>query len=151
MILRNEIIGRAHYLQLRVYYEDTDFSGMVYHANYVRFFERGRSEFLRAAGIHHRALLERPDPILFTVVSIAVDFHAPARIDDVLLVETHYDDIRGPRILARQQILREGHKLASARVEACCINSAGRAIRPPSLLFEGLGPYLASTNPLGAD
>ena len=66
--------GREHVLPVRIYYEDTDFTGVVYHANYLRYFERGRSDFLRVAGVGHADLLDRPDPAAFTVVKITVDF-----------------------------------------------------------------------------
>ena len=70
--------GTEHVLPVRIYYEDTDFTGVVYHAAYVRFFERGRTDFLRLAGVSHAALLERSDPVAFTVTRLAVDFHRAA-------------------------------------------------------------------------
>ncbi len=90
--------GREHRLAVRVYYEDTDFTGLVYHANYARYFERGRSDFLRLAGVHHRELMARPDPSAFVVTRLAMDFVKAARIDDALLVRTTYDRVRGPRL-----------------------------------------------------
>ncbi|MGE3302639.1 MAG: YbgC/FadM family acyl-CoA thioesterase [Hyphomonadaceae bacterium] len=133
--------GRAHLLAARVYYEDTDFTGFVYHANYLRFFERGRSDFLRACGVRHAALLAADTA--FTVLAIEVRFHAPARIDDALLVRTTFDAVRGPRLLIAQSLLRGRAVLAEAKVEACCITLAGRAKRPPAALIEALRPYLA--------
>src|SRR5450432_454832 len=91
--------GREHVLPVRVYYEDTDFTGVVYHANYVRYFERGRSDYLRLAGISHSDLLDRPDPCAFVLTRLAIDFRRAARIDDALLVRTAYDTIKGPRLL----------------------------------------------------
>src|ERR1700709_2251409 len=76
--------GCEHVLPVRTYYEDTDFTGVVYHGAYVRFFERGRTDFLRLAGVNHAALLQRPDPLAFTVTRLAVDFRRAARIDDAL-------------------------------------------------------------------
>ena len=81
-LLQNSIQNGIHRLPVRVYYEDTDFSGVVYHANYLRFAERGRSEFLHSCGIHHSDLFSRPDPLAFTVVNMNIDFLAPAKIDN---------------------------------------------------------------------
>ncbi len=79
------LVGREHQLPVRIYYEDTDFTGVVYHANYLRYFERGRSGFFRLVGVSHSALLERPDPAAFTIVRMTLDFKRAARIDDALL------------------------------------------------------------------
>lgn len=133
--------GRVHHLPVRIYYEDTDFSGAVYHANYLRYFERGRSDFLRLAGIAHTALLEGADPIAFAVVRMTLDFVKSARIDDALLVRTAYDAVRGPRLFITQSIQRRDEEIARAAVEACCISLTGRPKRPPPLLSEKLTPY----------
>lgn len=136
--------GREHVLPIRIYYEDTDFSGVVYHANYLRYFERGRSDFLRLAGISHTALLENDPPLAFAVNRISLEFRRPARIDDALAVHTVYDRIEGPRILI-SQILRKGDsELARAAVEACCIGLDGRPKRPPALLLQKLQGFLVS-------
>src|SRR5215475_10199806 len=87
--------GRTHILPVRIYYEDTDFTGIVYHANYLRYFERGRSDFLRLAGVHHNALLDAADPLGFAVNRINLEFLKPARIDDALLVKSHFDAMKG--------------------------------------------------------
>ncbi|GAM96452.1 4-hydroxybenzoyl-CoA thioesterase family active site [alpha proteobacterium U9-1i] len=134
--------GREHRLPVRVYYEDTDFSGIVYHANYLRFFERGRSDFLRVAGIHHTALLEGDSPIAFAVNRMELDFLKPARIDDALLVRTVFETMRGPRIFITQTLERAGEALVSAKVEVCCISLTGRPRKPPTLLLERLKPFL---------
>ncbi len=78
--------GKSHLLPVRVYYEDTDFTGVVYHANYLRYFERGRSEFLRLAGVSHTQLRAQDDPMAFVVARMEIDFKKPARIDDALIV-----------------------------------------------------------------
>jgi acyl-CoA thioester hydrolase len=135
--------GREHVLPVRIYYEDTDFTGVVYHANYLRYFERGRSDFLRLAGVSHQALLETPDPAAFTVTRIAVEFKAAARIDDALAVRTTYDAVRGPRLMISQRILRGRDLIATADVEAACIGLDGRARRPPPGLVEALKPLFA--------
>jgi acyl-CoA thioester hydrolase len=134
--------GRVHRLPVRVYYEDTDFTGVVYHANYVRYFERGRSDFLRLAGIGHAQLLERPDPAAFVITALAIDFKKPARIDDALLVRTTYDIARGPRLEIAQTILRGEEILATAAVHAACISLDGRPRRPPAELVAALTPFL---------
>jgi acyl-CoA thioester hydrolase len=135
--------GREHVLPVRVYYEDTDFTGVVYHGNYARYFERGRSDFLRLAGIGHAELLDRPDPAAFTVVRLALEFKRGARIDDALHVRTTYDSVRGPRLFIRQRITRGDELIALADVEAACIDLAGRPRKPPSGLVDLLRPLLA--------
>lgn len=134
--------GREHRLPMRVYYEDTDFTGIVYHANYVRYFERARSDYLRVAGVHHNELLEGDSPIAFAVNRMEIDFRRPARIDDALLVRTTFDSMRGPRIFIAQTIERAGETLVEAKVEVCCISLTGRPRKPPALLLERLKPFL---------
>jgi acyl-CoA thioester hydrolase len=135
-------VGREHRLAVRVYYEDTDFTGVVYHGAYVRFCERGRTDGLRTAGIEHAALLDRPDPVAFTVTRLAIDFIAAARIDDALIVSTWFDEIRGPRLIIRQAITRGETLIARVEVAAACIRPDGKARRPPPELAARLGPYL---------
>ena len=94
--------GRVHHLPVRIYYEDTDFTGLVYHANYLRFFERGRSDFLRVAGVHHSELLDGAEPMAFAVNKMSLEFLKPARIDDALVVKTAFETMRGPRIFIAQ-------------------------------------------------
>lgn len=134
--------GREHRLAARVYYEDTDFTGVVYHANFARYFERGRSDFLRLAGISHSDLLERPDPAAFVVTKLAIDFIKAARIDDALVIATSYDSILGARMRISQRITRDAELIAIARVEAACITLEGRARRPPPDLMKILRPLL---------
>jgi acyl-CoA thioester hydrolase len=134
--------GREHRLPVRVYYEDTDFTGVVYHANYARYFERGRSDFLRLAGIHHHELATHDDPSAFVVTRLAMDFVRAARIDDALLVNTTYDTVRGPRLFIRQAITRGDDLIARAEVEAACITLEGRARKPFRHLMDTLRPLL---------
>jgi acyl-CoA thioester hydrolase len=135
--------GRAHLLPARVYYEDTDFSGIVYHANYLRFFERGRSDFLRLAGVHHAELAAAAEPLAFAVIKMALSFLKPARIDDALVVETRFNAIRGPRIFIAQRLRKGQDLLVEADFEVCCISLSGRPRKPPALLLERLKPFLA--------
>ena len=130
--------GREHLLPVRVYYEDTDFTGVVYHANYARYFERGRSDFLRLAGISHTDLLAHDEPTAFVVTRLAIDFRAAARIDDALLVRTTYDAVRGPRLFISQRIVRGETVICEAEVQAACISLDGRARRPPRGMVETL-------------
>lgn len=134
-------------LSVRVYYEDTDLTGVVYHANYLRFFERGRSDFLRLAGVDHASLLERPDPAAFTVTKMTIEFRAAARIDDALDVRTRFVDTRGVRLNVSQRILRGETLIANADVEVVCINLDGRVRRPPAELVQALGPWFSRGSP----
>jgi acyl-CoA thioester hydrolase len=134
--------GAEHVLPLRVYYEDTDFTGVVYHAAYLKFFERGRTEFLRAAGIDHRTLLERADPCAFSVIRLAVEFKRAARVDDALAVRTAFRHSKGIRIEARQRLMRSQELIAEADVEVICITPGGRPRRPPPELVASLAPLV---------
>ena len=137
--------GREHRLPVRVYYEDTDFTGVVYHASYVRFFERGRTDFLRASGIGHRELLERSDSCAFVVTRLDIVFRRAARIDDALIVRTTYDRVRGPRLWVTQTITRDDELIATAAVQVACINLAGAPRRRPPDLVDHIRAKLADT------
>jgi acyl-CoA thioester hydrolase len=134
--------GRTHHRLVRVYYEDTDLSGVVYHANYLRFFERGRSDFLRLAGVNHTELLTRDPPLAFAVTAMDIRYRKAARIDDSLRVTTTYDSIKGVRLLISQTITRADEIIATAAVEAICIDLSGRPRRPFAELVEQLSAYL---------
>ena len=135
--------GREHRLPVRVYYEDTDFTGLVYHGNYVRFFERGRSDCLRLMGVGHAELLDGDQPAAFVLSKLAIDYLRPARIDDELVVRTRYEAIKGPRLVISQTITREDDQLCRAAVEVVCIHMDGRPRRPARALVEKVGPWLA--------
>ncbi len=122
----------SHQLELRVYYEDTDFSGRVYHASYLRFMERGRTEWLRALGFEHGALAGEQG-LVFAVRSLEIDYLAPAVIDDLLSVETRVAELRGAAIDFAQSILRGGETLATATVRVVALRN-GRPIRIPAAL-----------------
>lgn len=136
--------GREHCLPVRIYYEDTDFTGVVYHANYLRYFERGRSDFFRLVGISHSALLDLPEPTAFTIIRIELDYKRAARVDDALVVRTTYDDVKGPRLLVSQRITRGDDLIAAAQVQAVCIDMQGRARRPPPGMVDLLKPYFGA-------
>jgi acyl-CoA thioester hydrolase len=130
--------GREHVLPVRIYYEDTDFTGVVYHANYLRYFERGRSDFLRLLGISHQALAA--EDTAFTVTHIGLDFRRAARVDDALLVRTLYEAAKGPRLYIGQRLTRGEELIAEAHVQVACIGLDGRAKRPPANLMKALLP-----------
>ncbi|TVR08640.1 MAG: tol-pal system-associated acyl-CoA thioesterase [Salinarimonadaceae bacterium] len=132
--LSGDFENGAHRLRLRVYYEDTDFSGVVYHANYLRYLERGRTDYLRLAGVDQSRLHAQEGGLAFVVRRMNLDFAAPARMDDVLVVETRVAEARGASLTMRQRVLRGDAELLSAEVLVACIR-AGRAARiPPAVL-----------------
>ena len=134
--------ARQHWLKVRVYYEDTDFTGMVYHANYLRFFERGRSEFLRDAGVSHQALLDRADPAAFTLTSVHVDYRRAARIDDELMIRSRYLGSKGARVLFQQTALRGAEVIAEGDITAVMIHADGRPRRPIPDVVAQLEPFV---------
>ena len=136
--------GREHVLPVRIYYEDTDFTGVVYHANYLRYFERGRSDFFRVMGVSHTVFLALPEPTAFSVIRIELDFRRAARIDDALSVRTTYDSVTGARLNVTQRIFRGDDLIAEAAVTAVCIDLEGRARRPPRELIAALSPLFRS-------
>lgn len=137
--------GKTHILPLRVYYEDTDLSGVVYHANYLRFMERGRTEFFRCAGIW-LAKLDDDEPVAWALRAAKLEFHRPARLDDPLEVHTICCGLTGARMSARQKVRCNGQVLMEGEVEACVITLNGRPRRIPTDVREKLGPFLAETN-----
>lgn len=134
--------GREHRFPIRVFYEDTDFSGVVYYANYLRFLERARSSFFRLAGIGHAELLERDPPLAFVIIKIELEYKSSARIDDVLSVVTTYDSFKGARLYVTQRVERDGQVIFTARSEATCIDLDGRPRRFPKELKAKLLPYM---------
>ena len=131
--LSGELTAFGHRLFARVYYADTDFSGVVYHARYLEFFERGRSDYLRLAGVHHTELADgkHGEKLVWVVKRMEIDFRASARIDDILTVETRTKAISGARITMVQQLKRGEDLLVEARVEAAIISESGRPRRFP--------------------
>jgi acyl-CoA thioester hydrolase len=134
---------KLHILPVRIYYEDTDFSGMVYHANYLRYFERARSDVLRLLGVGHTKLAARAEPLAFTVRRIEVDYLIPASIDDALEVRSLWQEAAGARFRVRQEIFRGEQRLASALVEVACIAMTGRPRRIPSDLLAAFEQFIA--------
>lgn len=116
---------------IRVYYEDTDFSGVVYHAAYLKFFERGRTEALRRLGVTHTELLARDEPLAFAVRKMTIEWISPAKIDDMLEVRTGFIAVKGARMLIGQEMWRDETLVARAEVEAVCMSLSGRPRRLP--------------------
>lgn len=121
-----------HSFPVRIYYEDTDFSGNVYHAAYLKFFERGRTEFLRDEGIHHSELAA--DGIAFAVRSMEIAFDGAAHIDDLLDVTTEIAAVSGARLTLAQAILRDGVVLTRATVVVVAIKTSGGPARMPAAI-----------------
>ena len=134
--------GKAHILPVRVYYEDTDVSGIVYHANYLRYMERGRSEFLRLAGIHHMVMLANEEPIAWTIRRMEIDYIKAARLDEDLQIHTRYRAMTGARLTGEQWVRRGDVDLVHATVEAAIITMTGKPRRIPEDVRVKLGPYL---------
>ena len=137
--------GKVHVLPIRVYYEDTDLSGLVYHANYLRYMERGRSEFFRAAGITRLAQLEEPEPTAWTLRKVSVEYFRPARIDDLIEVHTRCVALSGARMTADQKVHLGGALLVHGQVEACIITMTGKPRRIPQEMRDKLLPFLFET------
>ncbi|MCV0426402.1 MAG: YbgC/FadM family acyl-CoA thioesterase [Roseibium sp.] len=133
----------GHVLPVRVYYEDTDFTGVVFHGAHVRFLERARSDFLRLMGIHHTDMAEgvHGASLAFAVRGMTLDFQKPARIDDILEIHTSLSEFKGARIKLDQLIYRGEELLASAAVTVAVITSEGRPTRLPLVLAEKLERY----------
>ena len=135
--LDGAIVDGRHVLRVRVYYEDTDFTGIVYHANYLRFMERGRTNYLRLLGADHRALFEAAEQeapsFSFVVRSMRIDFLKPARMDDVVEIVTRPEEVKGASITLNQRTMRGEEVLIEARVQVAFV-AGGRARRIPEAL-----------------
>jgi acyl-CoA thioester hydrolase len=134
--------GKTHILPVRVYYEDTDVSGIVYHANYLRYLERGRSEALRLAGVHHMVMMSGEEPVAWTIRRIEIDYARPAKLDDALEVHTRYRVLTGARMTGEQWVKRNGEDLVAAKIEAALITMSGRPRRIPDEVRAKIQPYL---------
>src|SRR4051794_9920671 len=135
--LDGEIRNGRHHMPVRVYYEDTDFSGIVYHASYLRFMERSRSNYLRLLGADQRALFEEVQKeapgFAFVVRSMTIDFRKPARMDDVLEIATAPAEVKGASIVLHQRVTRADELLVEATVQVAFV-SGGRARPIPKAL-----------------
>ena len=130
----------THNFALRVYYEDTDLAGIVYHANYLKFIERARSEMVRAAGISQSAM-KAAGGIVFAVRRMQVEFLAPAKFEDELAVETRVAALTGARLDLDQDVRRGDLVLFQARVQVVCLDAKGRATRIPADIRQKLSRF----------
>jgi len=137
--LSGRIVEHRHILPIRVYFEDTDFSGVVYHASYLRFMERSRSDFMRLSGADHADLFTGEDPVAFAVRRMTISYERPAAIDDILEVETFVKEMRGASMLLRQTVRRGETVLVTADVQVALVSRSGRARRIPADLRRILG------------
>ena len=141
--LAGKIIDDMHLLPIRVYYEDTDFSGFVYHANYLKFCERARSDCLRLLGIHHHEL-DANSQTGFVVRQINCQFLRPAKIDDVLEVHSRFKSVKGARMFLDQSVWRNRDCLFSAEVTAVLMGDNGRPQRFPAEMLQAFSRLCAS-------
>jgi len=134
--LAGELTDNGHQLIQRVYYEDTDFSGVVYHARYLHFMERARTDYLRLLGVEQATLAIEDDTegLVFVVHRMEIDFKQPARMDDILTMTTTTEKAGGAKMVLQQEIRREGTLLIAAKVIIAVINGQGRPRRLPETL-----------------
>ncbi len=154
--LDGSISDGKHHQPIRVYYEDTDFSGVVYHASYLRFMERGRTNYLRLLGADHRALFEQAAQeapgFAFVVRHMAIDFKKPAYMDDLLTIVTMPKEVRGASVMLHQQVVRGGDMIIEARVQVAFV-SAGKARpipRPLRAAMKADCDIIQSAPPIGS-
>ena len=127
---RPRLRAMIYRLPIRVYYEDTDMAGIVYYANYLRYIERGRSEWVREVGLDQNVMKDR-DGIVFAVRRVEADYLAPARLDDELVVETWVESLKPVRMVMGQEVKRGDEVLFRAMVTVICMTLAGKPVRLP--------------------
>ena len=132
-----------HRWPVRIYYEDTDAGGVVFHARYLHFFERARTEFMRALGLEHSRLLADYG-VIFIVRRVDLELAAPARLDDALEVVTRIDAMTGARLRVRQEARRDGRLLAAGDLQLAVVGSDLRPKRLPAALTDRLAAWVAS-------
>ncbi|ALG89709.1 MULTISPECIES: tol-pal system-associated acyl-CoA thioesterase [Actibacterium] len=128
----------AHRFSIRVYYEDTDLAGIVYYANYLKFIERGRSEWVRALGVDQLRLKEEQG-LVFAVRRVEADYLSPARYDDMLVVETMPEAVTGARVVLAQRVMRGDDVLFAARVTLAMLAASGAPVRLPADIRRSFG------------
>lgn len=131
---RGRIVDREHRLPLRIYYEDTDAAGIVYYANYLRFFERGRTEMLACVGVDHAALV--PQGLVYVVADVQLRYLSPARLGDALIVTTRVERIRKAGVSVHQRVMRNGDVLVDGRIGVAFVGPDGRPRRQPGAWIE---------------
>ena len=142
--LAGQIEGETHVLPIRIYFEDTDFAGVVYHANFLKFCERGRTDFIRLLGIHHQELAapDAGDPLVFVVRRIEIDYLKPGRLDDMLEVVTRCAEIGGASLTLDQEVRRGDTVLARAKVIVVLVSSSGKPQRIGTLIRSALERFV---------
>lgn len=138
----------THAFPVRVYYEDTDLAGIVYYANYLKFIERGRSEWIRALGVD-QAAMRRDHGIVFAVRRVEADYLRPARFDDELCVTTVPVSASGARIVLEQEVRRAGERLFAAAVTLVCLGDGGAPARLPADIRHKIAPALRQARGIG--
>ena len=133
---------KTHFFQIRVFYEDTDFSGIVYHANYLKFAERGRTNFLRLLGVNHSELINSDEPKYFVVYKMNSKFLGTSTIDDILEVRSNFRGIEGARLKIDQDIYKEEKKVFSANIEFALLDKSAKPIKFPNDMKSKIKNYL---------
>lgn len=136
--------GKTFVFPVRIYYEDTDLSGIVYHANYLRYMERARTEFFRAIGLK-AAYLEDADPSAWALRKVQIDYLRPAKFDDIVAVRTTVTALTRARLGAEQIIEANGVVLTRGAIEACIISLTGKPKRIPAETYDKVLPFLCET------
>ncbi|MBB3763043.1 YbgC/FadM family acyl-CoA thioesterase [Sphingomicrobium lutaoense] len=139
---RGDFLGNTHHFALTVYYEDTDLSGIVYHANYLRFFERARSDMLRSLGIDQRAAFEQGLGT-YAVTEMQIRWKRPAKLDDELVILSKVTKIRAASCFIHQRVMRGREILADATVTAALLSPEGRPVRQPAEWIDKFSAKLA--------
>jgi acyl-CoA thioester hydrolase len=142
--LAGRIEGESHILPVRVYFEDTDCGGVVYHANFLKFCERGRSDFIRLLGIDATSLAdpEQGEPAIFIVRRVDIDYLKPGRMDDVLEIVTTCAEIGNASLILDQQVRRGNQLLAKAKVTVVLVSSSGKPQRLGKLIRAALQRFV---------
>jgi acyl-CoA thioester hydrolase len=145
--LAGRIEGETHILPVRVYFEDTDTGGVVYHANFLKFCERGRSDFIRLLGIEAKALADpgKGEPSIFVVRRVEIDFLKPGRMDDVLEVVTSCAEIGNASLVLDQEVRRDNVTLARAKISVVLVSQAGKPQRLGQLVRGALQRFVNPT------
>lgn len=138
--------GARHFFALRVYYEDTDLSGIVYHANYLRWFERARSDMLRLLGVDQRAAMESGEGY-YAVAGLTIRYAAPARLDDAVMIESSVLELGAASVVIRQRAMKADELLAEADVRVGFISPEGRPRRQPAAWREAFSTILSPEGP----
>lgn len=144
--LSGHLSGHVHIFPVRVYYEDTDATGLVYYASYMKFIERARTEMMRHVGLSHSSLKAETDAA-FIVRHCRLDYRIPAHIDDLLEVHTRIVRLSGASIGAEQIVKRDGDELVRVDLKIACVDSSGRALRLPGRVRDALFPFVEPDPP----